>query len=60
MNDSRWRKSTYSSSNGGACIEVAAAGGAVAVRDSTDTSGPVLAFGPQTWAAFAAKVKAAA
>jgi hypothetical protein len=45
MNDIRWRKSTYSSSNGGACIEVAAADRAVAVRDSKDTGGPVLAFG---------------
>jgi hypothetical protein len=60
MNDIRWRKSTYSSSNGGACIEVAAADRAVAVRDSKDTGGPVLAFGRQTWEAFAAKVKATA
>jgi Domain of unknown function (DUF397) len=60
MNDIRWRKSTYSSSNGGACIEVAAADRAVVVRDSKDTGGPVLAFGQQTWQAFAAKVKATA
>ena len=60
MNDIRWRKSTYSSSNGGACIEVAAVGRAVAVRDSKDAGGPVLTFGQQTWKAFAAKVRATA
>ena len=60
MNQTRWRKSTYSSSNGGACIEVAAADGAVALRDSKDTGGPVLAFGRQAWEAFAVTVKATA
>jgi Domain of unknown function (DUF397) len=60
MNKTGWRKSTYSSSNGGACIEVAAADRAVAVGDSKDTDGPVLAFGQQTRQAFAAKVKAMA
>jgi hypothetical protein len=29
-----WRKSSYSGSNGGTCVEVAAVGPAVAVRDS--------------------------
>jgi hypothetical protein len=53
----QWRKATYSSGNGGNCIEVAAAGRAVAVRDSKDPDGPRLAFGAQAWKAFAAKVK---
>jgi hypothetical protein len=53
----QWRKATYSSGNGGNCIEVAAAGRTVAVRDSQDPDGPHLAFGTQTWKAFAAKVK---
>lgn len=56
MNRAAWRKSSYSGNNGGACIEVAAAR-TVAVRDSKDPDGPVLAFGPQAWAAFAARVK---
>jgi hypothetical protein len=53
----QWRKATYSSSNGGNCIEVAAAGRTVAVRDSKDPDGPRLAFGAQAWKTFAAKVK---
>jgi hypothetical protein len=54
----RWRKATYSSGNGGNCIEVAtAAPRAVAVRDSKDPDGPRLAFGTQAWTSFAARVK---
>ena len=56
LNRAAWRKSSYSGNNGGACIEVAAAR-TVAVRDSKDPHGPVLAFGPQAWAAFTARVK---
>jgi hypothetical protein len=52
-----WRKSTYSSSNGGNCTEVAAAPGAVLVRDSRNPDGPHLAFGPDIWRAFADRVK---
>jgi uncharacterized protein DUF397 len=35
-----WRKSSYSSSNGGDCVEVASTLGAL--RDSKNPSGPVL------------------
>src|SRR6476469_6235368 len=52
-----WRKATYSSGNGGNCIEVATADRTVAVRDSKDPDGPRLAFGVGTWQAFAAKLK---
>ncbi len=53
-----WRKSSYSSGNGGACVEVARnLPGAVAVRDSKDPAGPALAFTPDTWRAFTAGVK---
>ena len=55
-----WRKSSYSGSNGGACIEVGTAGRAVAVRDSKDPDGPLLAFAADTWKAFAEQVKATA
>jgi hypothetical protein len=54
-----WRKSSYSSGNGGACVEVARnLPGIVAVRDSKDPDGPNLAFAPLDWRAFAAGVKA--
>jgi Domain of unknown function (DUF397) len=53
-----WRKASYSSTNGGACVEVAGnLPGIVAVRDSKDPDGAVLAFSPGEWRAFAAGVK---
>jgi hypothetical protein len=53
-----WRKSSYSGDNGGNCVEVGAAGPAVAVRDSKDTEGPRLAFAADAWTAFADHLKA--
>ncbi|GGY25632.1 DUF397 domain-containing protein [Streptomyces omiyaensis] len=48
-----WFKSSYSdSSNGNDCVEVATTPGTVHVRDSKDTAGPRLAFGPDAWAGF--------
>ena len=55
-----WRKSSYSGDNGGNCVEVGAAGLAVAVRDSKDPDGPLLAFARDTWTAFAEQLKAGA
>lgn len=53
-----WRKSSYSSGNGGQCVEVATGLPAiVAVRDSQDPAGPALAFTPQQWAVFTSQVK---
>lgn len=54
-----WRKSRRS--NGQAeCVQVARnLPSIVAVRDSKDPDGTVLAFGREQWQAFAAKVKAA-
>ncbi|MDH6126176.1 DUF397 domain-containing protein [Kitasatospora sp. GP82] len=46
-----WRKSTYSSSNGGNCIEVDDAHPGT-VRDSKDPDGPRLHVTPEAWAAF--------
>lgn len=54
-----WRKSSYSGSNGGGCVEVADnVPGVVAVRDSKDAGGPVLAIRPDEWRAFTAAIKA--
>lgn len=56
-----WRKSSHSGNNGGQCVEVALnpdGAQACLVRDSKDPAGPVLAFTPSQWRAFAARVKA--
>jgi Domain of unknown function (DUF397) len=56
-----WRKSSYSSGNGGACVEVAVLAGSkegsdgvIAVRDSNHPHGPALIFTPAEWEAFTA------
>jgi Domain of unknown function (DUF397) len=53
-----WRKSSYSGNSGGQCVEVGGAARLIAVRDSMDPQGPVLAFGPQGWQRFTDRVKA--
>jgi len=55
-----WRTSSYSGSNGGACIEVGATGPAVGVRDSKDQAGPQLTFPVGAWQAFTTQLKAPA
>jgi len=57
MNENRWRKSTYSSSNGGNCVEVADHDHRVIVRDTNDRTGPVLRFTPAEWRIFANQLK---
>jgi hypothetical protein len=49
-----WRKSSVSSANGD-CVEVAVVAHRVAVRDSKNIAGPVLAFGERPWRAFLAR-----
>jgi hypothetical protein len=51
-----WRTSSYSGSNGGNCVEVAARDHVV-VRDTKDRTGAVLAFGEATWREFTARIK---
>jgi Domain of unknown function (DUF397) len=52
-----WRKSTYSGNGGNTCVEVAAAGPVVAVRDSTDPDRAALTFAPDRWSAFTRRVR---
>jgi hypothetical protein len=53
LRNAEWRTSSYSSANGGQCVEVARnLPGVVAVRDSKNTSGPALIFTPDEWRAF--------
>jgi len=55
---SGWRKSSYSGSESGSCLEVLdhhSAG--VPVRDSKDPHGPALLFPAPAWSSFIAAVK---
>lgn len=53
MPEQNWRKSSYSSGTGnGACVEVAVRPHAIGVRDSKNTTGPVLAFPITHWHTF--------
>lgn len=45
-----WFKSSYSGSEGGACVEVAASANQVHVRDSKVSDGPTLQLAPAAWA----------
>jgi hypothetical protein len=47
-----WFKSSYSSEQGGNCVEVATTPGVVHLRDSKDRDGGALTFSPESWAAF--------
>jgi Domain of unknown function (DUF397) len=51
-----WRKSSYSGSNGGNCVEVSNGNG-VLVRDTADREGGTLAFTADAWARFTAALK---
>ncbi|GAA2598512.1 DUF397 domain-containing protein [Streptomyces axinellae] len=60
----QWVKSSYSSPEGGNCLEwspaAAVAAGVVPVRDSKVAEGPVLAFPAAAFAAFVTRVKTGA
>ncbi|WP_411574651.1 DUF397 domain-containing protein [Streptomyces fradiae] len=47
-----WVKSTYSSEEGGECVEVAEHLSSVHVRDSKDTNRPGLVVNGSAWTAF--------
>lgn len=54
-----WRKSSYSGSNGGSCVEVAGnVPGLVAVRDTKQHgNGPVLEFTREQWRGLLAGIR---
>jgi len=53
-----WRKSSYSSGNGGNCVELGSAPGAVLVRDTKDNGqGPVLRVTPADWTRLVKSVR---
>jgi Domain of unknown function (DUF397). len=55
----RWFKSSYSSGEGGDCVEVATHRGGVNVRDSKHAAGPSLSFDSDRWASFVAYAREA-
>jgi hypothetical protein len=56
-----WRKSSYSGTNGGNCVDVAAnLRGVVAVRDSKDPEGPALVLAPEAFVALTESIRAGA
>ncbi|MFD7530918.1 DUF397 domain-containing protein [Streptomyces sp. NPDC059849] len=53
LRNARWRKSSYSGSTGGECVEVVdGLPCAVPVRDSKNPGGPVLTVGADAWQSF--------
>ncbi|MFD3922408.1 DUF397 domain-containing protein [Streptomyces sp. NPDC058595] len=53
LRTARWRKSSYSNSDGGNCVEVADGyPGVIPVRDSKTPTGPVLLLTPSAWSDF--------
>ena len=58
LSNAKWRKSTYSGSDGGTCVEVTSnLPDIVAIRDSKNRSGPALVFAPGAWTEFLRGVK---
>ncbi|MEV7435276.1 DUF397 domain-containing protein [Streptomyces griseoviridis] len=59
LSDACWRKSSHSDGQqGGACVEVSVSCvGTVPVRDSKNTSGPILMLDGSTWQTFVDGVK---
>ena len=54
-----WRKSSFSGSSGGECVEVAEHDGHVLVRDTkAHGRGPVHLFTPTEWLAFLTRMRA--
>jgi len=50
--EATWTKSSYSTGNGGECVEVAEMADAILVRDSKRPSEAQLSFGAEAWAGF--------
>jgi hypothetical protein len=52
-----WFKSSYSTNEGGECLEIATAPTTIHIRDSKNLTGPTLAVTPITWTAFLRTVR---
>lgn len=52
-----WRKASYSSTNGGACVIAGNTRRHVVVGDTKNPDGPTLGFTPEQWRAFTRSIK---
>jgi hypothetical protein len=57
IDSASWRKSTYSGTNGGSCVEAADEAGRILVRDTTDRGGVVMSVSPDAWRRFISKLR---
>ncbi|MER6087781.1 DUF397 domain-containing protein [Streptomyces bluensis] len=58
LSSARWRRSSYSNANGGACVEITDDfPGVVPVRDSKNPHGPVLVVPAAAWDEFVNSLK---
>jgi hypothetical protein len=57
MDVTNWRKASYSSGNGGACVEAGNTAHGVAVRDSKDQDGQRLTVLPAKWRALTRRIQ---
>ncbi|MET9093120.1 DUF397 domain-containing protein [Streptomyces cyaneofuscatus] len=58
LTSASWRKSSYSNSDGGNCVEVAdCLPGVVPVRDSKQPESSAVIFGTSAWSAFISDVR---
>lgn len=52
LDNASWRKSSYSGTGGGDCVETADLDGSILVRDTADRGGVVLSISPSAWLRF--------
>jgi hypothetical protein len=61
LTNAQWRKSSYSGTNGGNCVEVALnLPGVVAVRDSKNPDSEALSISPHQWHTLLASIRSGA
>jgi hypothetical protein len=52
-----WRKSSYSGSNGGDCVETADSNGTILIRDTANRDGGTLTLTAEAWQDFTATLR---
>jgi hypothetical protein len=57
VDNALWRKSTYSGTNGGGCVEAADMDSRIMVRDTTDRGGVILSISPDAWHRFTGTIR---